>query len=150
MTDQIDIFDQLGQTDWEDVDTSMPVLNPGLIEFKVNNMEVKTSERTGNRYIACDFRTTVETTDVEGKPVPPGYPVQHIFGLAKTEKFDPMKNIAEFMDAVLGNRMWDPTFEAYMGQTFYAKTKVGKERQNEESGETYPARTEISRFMKQA
>jgi hypothetical protein len=148
-----DIFDDLGNTNFSDVDTSYPVLVPDNYEWEITGAEVKTSDKTGGRYIEvkCSL-VSPNAKSLKGTEVNAGYQVTHILALTPTEKFsaDAIKaNIARFMDAVLGRREWDPTLQAYLKQRFWAKTGVQKETTGED-GTVYPAKTVIKQFVPKA
>ena len=145
-----DVFDDLGNTNFDDVDTSYPVLSPELYEWEISGAELKTSEKSGGRYIElkCSL-VSGNAKSVKGADVNAGYQVTSILALTPTEKLtaDAIKaNIARFMDAVLGRREWDPTLQAYVKQRFWAKTGVSAEK-TAEDGTVHPPKTVIKQFI---
>lgn len=137
------------------VDTSYPILVPDTYEFTITGMkkvEFKASTKMPNGGEGLEIKCSLLSggKDTKGRDVSPGYQVTHMISLTPTEKMsvDAIKaNVAKFLDSVLGRREWDPTFEAYVRQTFYAKTGVQEETTNEATGEIYAAKTVIKQFV---
>lgn len=153
----MDIFDQLANDDMSSVDTSFPLLAPDTYEFTITNIELKTSQNTGGSYISMSLALSSEgALTPNGDPVGPGYPVTHMISTSTTEKMseeDIKRNIAQFMDAVVGKSAresgvhFDVTLESYKQQTLIAKTKNQPERVDKNTGETYAPRTVVSYFI---
>lgn len=147
----MDIFDQLANEDLSSVDTSYPKLKPGTYEFLISAITKETSERTGGTYLALTLNLVSEDGETpEGKPVPAGYVINHNISLTPTEKFDAdavKRNLCMFLDALETGRQWDETLDLYKGKTLWAKTKIQPERVDEATGDTYDARSAISRFL---
>jgi hypothetical protein len=149
------IFDDLGNTDLSSVDTSYPVLVPDTYEFTITGIkkvEFKASTKMPNGGEGLQISATLNGPgkDTKGRDVNPGYQVTHMISLTPTEKMtaDAIKaNVARFLDAVLGRREWDPTFQIYLRQSFFAKTGVQEETTNPDTGEVYPAKTVIKQFV---
>lgn len=149
----------LANTDLNEVDTSYPVLSGGTYEFEVKSAEKKTSERTGGDYLL--FQTALRTpdcVDINGNAVQPGYALRHMISLTPSEKQlenkseeeckkDILASVCKFLDALMSERVWDETLESYVGLTFFAKTKVGKERTDQATGNVYPASAEFASFL---
>ena len=156
--DPLDILNSLSSEELQTTDTSFPNLMPGQYEFSIAGAELKDSN-SGGKYLL--FQTKLLSTDAvstNGDPIQPGFPVRHMINLSPSQKqidksgIDTcVKNIkrdlAKFLEAVVGPaRTWDPTLELYLGQSFFAKTRVSKERTGDD-GQTYDAQTEFSSFV---
>ena len=154
MEDQIqsgtDVFDVLSNVDLSEVDTQMPLLKNGAYDFTIAEMSRELSERSGGTYLLLVLKLATDgAEDIKGNPINPGYPVRHIISLVTKDKYDPIRNIAQFHEA-LGNKamQFDPTFEAYIGQTITAKTKVEPEREDKDTGEVYQATVRVASFVR--
>jgi len=152
----LSIFDELASEDLTQVDVSFPILAAGQYEFRINSMTKETAD-SGYQYLLIQCATTVPGDDTNGNPVPTGYPVRHMIGLTPSDKqvaeigLDEAKkkikvNVVKFLQAI-GNLNFDPTLEMYKDMTFYAKTRVSKERTDPKSGVTYNPQTEIASFI---
>lgn len=153
------IFDKLASVDLSEVDTSYPILEAGTWEFQIKSAEKKTSENTGGEYLLfqCSLVSS-NANDITGAPLNPGYSMRHMINLtpsakqienkgeAQCEK-DIFADVCKFLDAIQAEREWDETLESYVGLTFYAKTKVGKERTDPKTGNTYAAQAEFAGFL---
>lgn len=154
-----DIFAMLANTDLNEVDTSYPVLAAGVYEFRIKSAEKKTSERTGGEYLLfqCELLSD-DAQDINGSAIGQGYLMRHMISLTPSERQlakksledcqkDIMSSVCKFLDAIMLNRVWDETLESYTGMTFFAKTKVGKERTDERTGDVYPPSAEFASFL---
>lgn len=134
----------------------------GTYEFEVKSAEKKTSERTGGDYLLfqCALRTP-EAVDVNGVAINPGYSMRHMISLTPSEKQlgnkseddckkDILAGLCKFLDSIMDERVWDETLESYVGLTFFAKTKVGKERVDGSTGDVYAPQAEFSSFLPKA
>jgi len=143
------VWDDLANTDLNAIDTSRPVLAPGTYEFLVKDVK-KDESRKGTPCLSMQLLLQAEAQTVDGKTLAIGsVTVFHKIWLVTTEKYDYKQDLARFMDAVLGSRHWDPTLEAYKGQTLTAVTGV-ENSTNPETGESYPPREQIKRLIKKA
>lgn len=154
-----DIFAMLANTNLNEVDTSYPILAGGVYEFEVKSAEKKTSERTGGEYLLfqCALRTP-DAVDINGNSISPGYSMRHMISLTPSEKQlenksedeckkDILASVCKFLDALMTERVWDETLESYVGLTFFAKTKVGKERTDPRTGDVYAPQAEFASFL---
>lgn len=161
MDTTLSVLDMLANTDLNTVDTSFPILAPGTYEFEVKEAEIKTSDN-GVRYAAIKTAlVSPDAKDTNGNPINAGYPVRHMFMLSVSEKQvakhgeeqakkNVIADVCRFMDAVQGNRNWDETLQSYIGQRFFAKTKVSKERTDEATGQTYSPQAEFAQLLPKA
>lgn len=141
-----------------DVDTTYPNLTPGLYEFRVKSMAQKINDPKTYEWIAVELELVSSTgTDEKGNPISVGYIVRDMISLTPSEKVIQehgeeaakqrvMVGIAKFLDAVEKDRVWDETFQSYIGKTLFAKTKITKE--NEEKG--YGPQTAVASYIKKA
>lgn len=157
--DALDILNSLSSEELQSTDTSFPNLAPGQYQFRIDTAELKDSEK-GGKYLLfqCKLESTDATTTA-GEPLQPGYPVRHMINLSPSQKQidkngldtcvkNIKRDIAKFLEAVMGPaRTWDPSLEIYRGQTFFAKTRVSKERTDENTGITYDPQTEFAGFI---
>jgi hypothetical protein len=155
----MNLFDQLANTNLAEVSTAYPVLTGGVYEFAIKTFEKKTSDRTGGDYLAIGVTLlSPDATDINGNSVSPGYAMRHMISLtpsakqleSKTEEEcnkDAIASLCKFLDALMTERVWDETLESYIGLTFFAKTKVGKERTDPNTGDVYAAQSEFAAFI---
>lgn len=152
----LSIFDELASEDLTQVDTSFPILAADQYEFRINSMTKETAD-SGYVYLLIQAATTVPGQDTNGNPLNAGYPVRHMIGLTPSDKqvaeigMDEAKkkikvNVVKFLQAV-GNLVFDPTLESYKDMTFFAKTRVSKERTDPKTGVTYSPQSEIASFI---
>lgn len=156
---QEDVFTMLANTDLDQVDTSYPILAGGVYEFEVKSAEKKTSERTGGEYLLFQCALLSDNAlDINGNRVNPGYSLRHMISLTPSEKQlenksmeeckkDVIASVCKFLDALMIKRVWDETLNTYVGMTFFAKTKVGKERTDPRTGDVYAPQAEFASFL---
>lgn len=156
------IFDKLAGEELLNADTSYPVLAQGLYELRIKDAELKESE-SGFEYVnlTCEL-ISPNATDIKGEPVAPGYIIRHMIGLTPSEKAinehgqdaaenQIVKRVAVFIDAIQKPRQrFDESLQSYIGLTFWAKTKVTKEREDKKTGNVYPPGAEIASFVPKA
>lgn len=153
------MFEMLANTDLSQVDTSYPNIAVGTYEWRVKSAEKKTSERTGGEYLLFQCELLTDTAvDTNGSSLNPGYSLRHMINLTPSEKQlqkdglegcqkKIMADLCKFLDAIMTERQWDETLESYVGLTFFAQTKVSKERTDERTGDTYPPQAEFAKFL---
>lgn len=154
-----DIFTMLATANLAEVSTAYPILASGVYEFEVKSAEKKTSERTGGEYLLFQCALlTPESVDVNGSPLSPGYTIRHMISLTPSEKQlesksleecqkDAIASVCKFLDSLMTDRVWDETLESYTGLTFFAKTKVGKERTDPRTGDVFASQAEFASFL---
>jgi hypothetical protein len=159
MIDALDILNDLSTDELKNTNTAFPNLAPSQYEFKIDSAEIKDSQ-SGGKYLL--FQTKLNSPDAmstAGEPLAVGFPVRHMINLSPSQdqidkhgeegcKKNIKKDIAKFLEAVVGpERTWDPTLELYVGQTFFAKTRVSPERTDKKTGITYDPSTEFASFI---
>lgn len=159
--DPLEVLEELGNTDYSEVDTSFPNLMPGQYEFKVSAIELKDSE-SGGKYILVNAKLVSDNaTDTTGSSLAPGYPIRHMINLtpsakqlAKSGKDECIKrikqDIAKFTEALTGpQRKWHGLegLDNYIGMSFFAKTRVSKEREDPNTGTVYSPQSEIAALI---
>lgn len=147
---QYDVFDQLGDTSLADVETTMPLLSAGMHQFTVKSIE-RTPWKNGNgSHLTIQLSLAEEAVDVTNKRVcNVGYPVIDRISLVKKGQYDPMVNIARFLEALgMKDQPFDKTFESYLGAELTAITKITPEQTNPDTGDIYPPKVEVSRYVK--
>lgn len=159
MISSIDILGMLASTDLNEVDVSYPILLGGTYEFEVKEVEKKVSENTGGEYILFKCALLSDNaTDIAGNAISPGYAMRYMINLSPSEKQiaakgeeqcakDVLAQVCKFLDALMEQRVWDETFETYVGMTFWAKTKVTKEREDKNTGNVYPPAADFASFI---
>ncbi len=155
------IFDKLAGDALLNADTSYPVLAAGLYEFRIKEAEQKQSE-SGFEYLnfVCELISdgAFSTT---GEPIAPNYVIRHMVGLTPSDKAiaelgqdaaenQIVKRVATFLDGFQATRHFDESLQSYIGQTFFAKTKVSKEREDKKTGNIYPPNAEIATIVPKA
>lgn len=130
--------------DLSGVDTSMPLIRDELYEVKLASLKVGKT-KAGKGSLNLRFDTLNETKDIEGKHVNSGYPLFHQVTLTPSEKYtkDQIKKaVAQIAQALKVKTLT----EQCVGLKCLVKTRVRKEREDETTGEVYPARVEIKSF----
>lgn len=158
--DALDILNSLTSDELQNTDTGFPNLSPGQYEFQITGAELKDNNAKTGKYILFDSKLlSSDVTATSGDPIAPGYPVRHMINLSPSQKQidkkgldqcvkDIKRDIAKFLEAVMGpERTWDPSLGIYVGQTFFAKTRVTKERIDENTGVLYDPQTEFAGFI---
>lgn len=138
----IDMFDQLGNVDYNAVDTSMPLLDEQEIGVVVVSAERKTSKNSGNSYIEWQFKTTQEGRGTKGETVNPNYPIRHITSTVLKGNYDPRKTIAQMQDCFFGERI-PFSLESFIGQEGLVRVTIEPEKDG------YPAKNVIKSFRAQ-
>lgn len=149
MTEEIDVFDQLGDTSLADVETTMPLLSAGVHPFTVKSMERQQWKSGKGSSLVIQLALAEESVDVTGERVcNVGYPVTDRISLVKKGQYDPMVNIARFLEALgMKDQPFDKTFESYQGAELQATTKITPEQHDPETGSVYPPKVEVSRYV---
>jgi hypothetical protein len=157
-TSALDIFDDLASEDLSQIDTSYPILAAGQYEFNAKEVTKECSDNGFEYILVKASLVTSGALDTGGNTISPGYIIRYMIGLTPADKtvaevgLEEAKkrikvNIVKFLDAVVENRQWDPTFELYVGRNFFAKTKVTKERTDKNTGNVYPPAAEIQTLI---
>lgn len=153
----LDLLDQLASEDLSQVDTSFPILAVSEAEFRVASITHETAE-SGFEYLALQFELlSPNCKDTNGNTVNPGYKIRHMIGLTPSEKSikengpeaavkQVKANVVRFLQAI-GDLEFDKTLEKYPNMTFFAKTRVSKERTDPKTGITYSPQAEIATFI---
>lgn len=153
----LNILDELANEDLTAVDTSYPVLAAGQYEFRIQEMKQETFDSGWTCIqIKCSL-ITPGAVDTNNSPVPPGYVITHRIGLSLSEKVvaeigeeaakkQVKVNVVKFLQA-LGDLEFDPTYEKYLGKTFFAKTRVSKQREDKKTGQVYEPQAEFAQFI---
>jgi hypothetical protein len=162
MLDALELLNEISQEELTDTNTSFPNLSPGQYEFVVDSVEIKDNAAATGKYILFQTKlVSVDAKSTAGDQLSPGYPVRHMINLSPSQKQidkDPeglegcikkiKQDIAKVVEALVGpSRQYDPSFQLYRGQTFFAKTRVSKERTDERTGATYDPQTEFQTFI---
>lgn len=144
-----DIFDSLGDTDFSEVDTSMPVLAANVYEFEVKSIERKEWASGEGSSLVINLSLNQDAEDVSGeREISPGYPVTDRISLVAKGRYDPRQAVARFLEALgMKDEPFDKTFQSYIGQTLQAKTKVEQERELPD-GRVIPQQTAIASYLK--
>ncbi len=160
MIDPLDILNSLSTEELASTDTSFPNLSPSQYEFLIDEATIEGKDDGSSKYLLFKTKLNSEgASSTAGEPLAPGYPVRHMVNLMPSQKQldkhgeeqcikNIKKDIAKFLQAVMGpSCQWDPTLEIYRGQTFFATTRVSKERTDPNTGITYDPQTEFSKFI---
>jgi len=162
MISSLDILGMLATEDLSQVDTSYPILLGGTYEFEIKGAEKKTSDKSGGDYLLFDCALlSSEATDIAGNPIQAGYRMRKMINLSPSEKQiaakgeeqcakDCVADVCKFLDALMEERIWDETLETYVSMTFWAKTKVSKERTDKATGDVYPPAADFASFIPKA
>jgi hypothetical protein len=133
--------------DTSGVDTSMPLLKPCLVRVVLDDYSICRSNDGTKTLARLTFKTKAPTRDIEEKEIQPGYPLYHTITLTPSEKYS--KADIKKKVAVVTQALGIPSLTATAkGKECLVKVATSKERTNEETGEVYPARTEIKSFKK--
>lgn len=104
---KIDLSNDLMNMDLSSVQTSFPLVNPGIYPVRVAAISmVDNKEKTGKN-IKIEFQITEAAVGVaDGQPceIKPGYPLHFNISLVQTEKYDPRQKLAQLMECFLGTK----------------------------------------------
>lgn len=160
--DALELLNSLTTEELANTDTTFPNLAPGQYEFLIDTAEIKDNTAGTGKYLLFQCKLQSEgAKSTAGEPLAIGYPVRHMINLSPSQKqidknpegLDGViknikRDIAKFLEAVAGpSRTYDPSFAAYRGNTFWAKTRVSKERTDDNTGVTYDPQTEIASLI---
>lgn len=144
MSDEIDILSELESTDFSKVETGMPLLPAALYEVEVQEADVSPNKAGTGHNAKFKLGLTQPTTDLTGKPVNPGFPIFVTMSLVRTPKYDPLKNIAQFMECFTGNKSGKfLPVQQFIGQK-------GNIRLSVTESEQYGKQNAIARYVKKA
>lgn len=148
MQEEIDIFDQLGETNFAEVETTMPLLQSGAHVFTIRNMERQQWKSGAGSSIVISLNLAEEAADITGERIcGVGYPVTDRISLVQKGRYNPKENIARFLEALgMTDQPFDTTFQAYINMTVKAITKIVPEQQAPD-GTVYPPKVEISKYL---
>ena len=130
--------------DLSGVDTSIPIAREDLYEVKLGSLKIGKT-KSGKSILNLKFETLNQGKDIEGKALNIGYPFFHGITLTPSEKYDKSqikKAVAQVAQALKVKVLT----EDCVGLKCLVKTKVRKEREDEVTGDVYPARAEIESF----
>ena len=145
----IDIFDSLGDTNFENVDTSYPVLKAGAYNFTVKDMKREVWKSGQGSSIHIDLELQDETTDVSGERViAPGYVLTDRISLVAKGKYDPKQAVARFLESIgMKNQPFDTEFHSYIGASLVVKVKIDPES-TDAAGNVWPAKSVVGTYVK--
>src|SRR2546421_10633646 len=151
---------ELLDLDLASVDTSFPVLRPGLYELVVKEASVEKTAAGDGEMLVLQLATTQPAKDVKGNTLNPGTILFHRVGLKLTDKYDHMaivKNVARFTQAlkpqvsmkadVIFNG-FSSACKAFVGRLLTAKIEALPEGVDKKNGRSLPPRNEISQLEK--
>lgn len=147
---EIDIFEQLGDTNFDEVDTSMPVLAPGLYTFEIKDMRRDQWKSGKGSSLTIQLALTEEAVDVSGeRQITPGYSIYDRISLVAKGRYDPRQPIKRFLEAVgMADQPFDQTFSSYLGATVTVKTKIEPERTDPNTGQVYSASPAVAAYVR--
>jgi hypothetical protein len=136
--------------DLSKVDTSLPLLKEGTYAFEVAKIEKKQNKAGTGELIAMTLKLADEgKIDVNGNPVNKGFPIFHQMSITPTDKYskdDIKRTVAAFVQAAECERIFP--LDQYAGKMVYAKITVQKESPNKDTGQLYPPKNAVGRFIK--
>jgi len=149
----IDIMQQLSNTDLSTVQTALPTLADGLYEATVAEIKTKpNSKGTGHN---LEIKVTLNSSApalVNDQPttVNPGFPVFDTISLVQTTdeagavKYDPLPKLAAFREACTGSKAGSfMPLEQYIGARIAIRTKI----ETDKTGQ-YAPRARIMKYQK--
>lgn len=132
------------------IDTSYPLLPPGLYDMEIKDVEVAPSRnREGAETMTISFSTTADATSTKGDVLHAGFPIKYYIGLTPTPDY-PAKDIAKKMAAVLKQsgfvsgvtpRQWKDNPKMVVGRILRCKVVVTK------ATDEYPEGNAIKSFV---
>jgi len=143
---EVDPLDQ----DVGGIDTSFPLLSPGLYDMEITEASVGHKKDDPSREVlTIKFVTTLDSLDVKGEILHKGYPIFYRTGLTPTEDM-PAKKVATNLARILkvcgfksgvSPRQLTQDPKMVVGRVVRCKVKVQKETDD------YPASNSISQFV---
>lgn len=151
------IFDDLATTDFDEVSTAYPNIAPGVYEFQIKEATKEQSARGGEYLCFKCTLVTDDATDTDGNPINVGYQMRHMINLTPSQKqldkngeegcrANILKDVKKFLEAIGAEGAFDPTLESYVGANFFAKTRVSKERADDQ-GNIYAPSAEFAQLV---
>jgi hypothetical protein len=144
MSNESEPTNLLGE-DLTGVDTSMPLVAPGLYTLEVVKLEQATNKRGDGVNLNMHLKTTEETTSTTGEPIGAGYPIYHTLSQTPTERFTPQmikKRNASLLESLQGSVEGSLLpLDRFDGRRFLAKIGI-------EESSNYPAKNVVKTFLK--
>ena len=138
---QVDHLNALLNTNLDDVPTTRPLIN-GLVRLKVKEMKIEENKAQDGSNLNCQFALVESVQATDGRTLHPGFVVFHTVSLKKTEKYNPLENLAKLREAITGDKKGSfAPVEQYLDQEFMAKCRP-------ELSEQYGDKTVIQQFVK--
>src|SRR2546421_9854692 len=142
------------------VDTSFPVLQPGLYELVVKEASVEKTAAGDGEMLVVQLATTQPSRDVKGNTLNPGTVLFHRVGLKPTDKYDHLaivKNVARVTQAMKPQvsmkadsifNGFNSACKAFVGRLLTAKIETMPAGVDKKSGRSLPPTNAISQFEK--
>ena len=145
MEDQID---PILQVDLEGIPTGMPIVKTGLADLVVSEIKSVANKQGSGTNINITLKSTDPLESVSGETIEKGFPFYFTISLTPTEKYDPKRRLKEFRLAATGNQtgeFWP--LDQYKNKVVRVKLDIQAESTDPNTGETYPERNKVSRFI---
>lgn len=97
-------IDSMLNADLSSVDTSFPVLQAGVVNCVVAECRLGESKEKKTPGIMMKLTTSHSVKTTKGIEKPAGFPINHTIWLTPSEKYDPKTNLAQFKEAVFGDK----------------------------------------------
>lgn len=126
----VSALDVLG-SDLSGVDTSFPVLEPGVIDCVVSDMKVEPTKKNNGHNLIVTLKTSMPWRLRDGTPRPAGFPLRDNIFLPAGEAAKPetvgmsKQRLAQFREAVTGSKAgaFNP-LEQYIGKPVTVRIKI--------------------------
>lgn len=141
----------LDTLDLTNTDTGFPIIPAGLYSVTVAEMKTEANKKGTGQNLKIKLTLDEPTTDLKGQLTNPGFPLFDLVSLVVSKddngqiKYDPKKRLAEFKEAVLGDKAgasFNP-LEQYLGRQVTVRIKV-------EDSDEFGKQNRIQRYVKKA
>lgn len=130
MSDGVSVGGSLLDEDMTGVDTSMPVLAPGLCETRIKEVKAARNSANDGDVIKIQLETVKEHQSTKGETIKAGFPIFDTIPITPTEKMSKdqvKKRLAQFMEGVNGAAGVMNPLAQWAGKTVTVKLKIAKE-----------------------
>lgn len=134
------------------IDTTYPVLESGAYLFRITSVDEALTQK-GKRQLKIKLELEQAAKDTKGHEVKPGYVITDFVSLEKKVepngdvKYDPVKRLVQVFEQILGARPASLDTDLLIGKTVVAQVKYVAETTDKDTGDTYPEKNQIGKYI---
>lgn len=163
MSTELDIMSQLNSVDLSKVETSFPILKPGILQFQIKEIGVVTPDESDKKpFVGIEYTLLQpwESQPLDGgaaKPIAAGYPIrERVYVNDWTDpKTNEVKNFGRVQLLKLREAIFGPIqpgqrldFNEMRGQTVTLRIGFDPAPKNRKTGETYGPQNTVEAYVK--